>query len=62
MTKTVFITQKLPPSLLDCGIAPAVPVATLQSQVADYLVRLWEWGQGCSDDVAAIKSAVAVGP
>jgi hypothetical protein len=44
----------LPPGLLSCMAEPPVPDMTLQSQVADYWVRLEIAGADCRDTVSAI--------
>jgi hypothetical protein len=57
--RIVTVTPEIPPDLLTCSPAPAVPVATRQAQVADYIVNLWQAGQDCRAHVQAIKAAVA---
>jgi hypothetical protein len=49
----------VPPGLLTCMARPAVGTWTLQSQVADYIVRLDEAYHDCADDVAAIAQLEA---
>ena len=56
LTRTVVVREKVPVALLTCAGAPAVPVATLQSQVADYVIRLHAAWLDCSDTVAAIRN------
>jgi hypothetical protein len=58
-TSIVTITPQIPPDLLACAPAPAVPTATTQSQVADYIVNLWQAGQDCRAHVQAIKAVIA---
>jgi hypothetical protein len=58
-TRIVTVTPEIPPDLLACAPAPAVPTVTSQSQVADYIVNLWQAGQDCRAHVQAIKMAVA---
>jgi hypothetical protein len=56
-TRYQVVRVTLPPGLLKCADAPPVPQApTLQSEVAGYMVRLWEAGQDCRDDVASIAT------
>lgn len=56
LTRTVVVREKVPPALLACAGAPAVPDATLQSQVADYVIRLHAAWLDCSQTVAAIRN------
>jgi hypothetical protein len=58
-TRIVTITPQIPPSLLICAPAPAVPEATTQSQVADYIVALWQAGQDCRAHVNAMRVVLA---
>jgi hypothetical protein len=58
-SRIVTLTPEIPPDLLACAPAPAVPAATSQAQVADYIVNLWQAGQDCRAHVQAIKAAVA---
>lgn len=54
LTRTVVVREKVPAALLSCAGAPRVPDATLQSQVADYVIRLHAAWLDCSETVAAI--------
>ena len=49
----------VPASLLSCTPEPAIDNITLQSQVADYIVRLQEAGADCRATVAAIAQIEA---
>jgi hypothetical protein len=53
-TRTVVEHVTLPAGLLTCAGEPAIGPYTLQSQVADYLVRLHVAYKDCRNDVAAI--------
>ena len=57
-TRIVTMTPELPPDLLTCSLAPAVPEAGSQAVVARYVVALWQAGQDCRAHVAAIKTAL----
>ena len=57
-TRIVTTTPALPPALLTCGVAPAVPQTGSQAIVARYIVALWLAGQDCRAHVAAIKAAL----
>ncbi|OYV35523.1 MAG: hypothetical protein B7Z80_18110 [Rhodospirillales bacterium 20-64-7] len=59
MTRIQVERVTLPPALLTCPPAPAVPVTNLQSVVARYIVALWQAGQVCRDDVASIANIAA---
>lgn len=54
VTRTEVVRVPLPAGLLRCQGEPAVGAITMQSQVADYIVRLHEAWADCHDDVAAI--------
>ena len=58
-TRIVTVAPELPPALLTCSLAPAVPEAESQSVVAQYIVALWQAGQDCRAHVAAIRTALA---
>ncbi len=58
-TRIVTMTPELPPALLTCDAAPAVPEAGSQAIVATYIVALWQAGQDCRAHVAAIRTALA---
>lgn len=55
VTRTVVVHVRVPTALLTCARAPAVPRATLQSQVATYLIQLHAAWADCSQTVAAIR-------
>lgn len=54
-TRIVTMTPEVPPTLLDCDPAPAVPAVRGQADVAQYVVALWRAGEDCRAHVAAIK-------
>jgi hypothetical protein len=56
ITKTVVERVTLPPGLLTCAPEPAVGPMKMQSDVADYLVRLEEAGADCRDTVNSIAT------
>ena len=52
----------LPAGLLTCASEPALNAWTMQSDVADYIVRLHEAWADCHADVGAIAQIEAVHP
>ncbi|MFP5250229.1 MAG: hypothetical protein ACLGP3_10430 [Acidobacteriota bacterium] len=54
LTRVQVQRVTLPAGLLHCEDEPRVTGYALQSQVADYIVRLHEAYEDCHDDVAAI--------
>jgi hypothetical protein len=56
VTRTVVVHERVPEALLTCAGAPTVPAATLQSQVATYVIRLHAAWADCSQTVAAIRN------
>jgi len=56
LTRTVVVRERVPVALLSCAGAPSVPDAKLQSQVADYVIRLHAAWMDCSETVAAIRN------
>lgn len=59
VTRTVYVRQSIPPSLLTCQPTPPVPQPTSQAVVARYVVALWEAGQDCRVKLAGVQSAVS---
>lgn len=49
---------KIPADLLDCQDAPEAPDASLQSQVASYLISLWDSGEDCRTKLQQVKGLV----
>lgn len=58
VTRTVYVRQAIPPSLLTCQPTPAVPAAASQAVVARYIVALWEAGQDCRTKLAGVRAVV----
>lgn len=58
VTRTVYVRQSVPPSLLVCQPAPPVPQPTSQAAVARYIVALWEAGQDCRVKLAGVRSVI----
>lgn len=56
LTRVQVVRERVPAGLLSCAAEPAVPRATLQSQVAGYIVGLHAAWRDCSDTVAAVKA------
>lgn len=56
VTRTVFVRQSIPPSLLTCQPTPPVPQPTSQAAVARYIVALWETGQDCRVKLGGVRS------
>ncbi len=56
--RIVTMTPELPPAMLTCSVAPAVPRTGSQAVVASYIVALWLAGQDCRSHVAAMKAAL----
>jgi hypothetical protein len=52
--RLVTLTPQIPAGLLRCAPNPAVPEASSQAVVAEYIVALWEAGQDCRARLAAI--------
>lgn len=59
VTKIKLVEPQIPPALLTCPNAPAVPAATSQAVVANYIVALWKAGTLCRDHLAAIRHMIA---
>jgi hypothetical protein len=59
MTKVVVERVTIPAGLLSCAPEPQIGTITLQSQVADYIVRLEEAGADCRDTVSSIAKIEA---
>ena len=61
--ETKLIAPDIAPELLDCGQAPPVPAgASMQSDVARYLVAVWSWGNECSSHLQAVKQSLGSAP
>jgi hypothetical protein len=50
--------QRVPASLLSCADAPVPPDAALQSEVARYVLDLWEAHGDCRGKLDALRSLV----
>lgn len=59
VTRTVYVRQSIPPSLLTCQPTPPVPQPTSQAVAAWYIVALWEAGQDCRVKLAGMKTIVS---
>lgn len=59
VTRTVYMRQTVPPSLLTCAPSPPVPQPTSQAAVARYIVALWEAGQDCRVKLTGVRSVVS---
>lgn len=59
VTRIVTLTPAVPPAMLNCAPAPAIPQADRQSVVAGYIVMLWQAGQDCRAHLNAVRSALA---
>jgi hypothetical protein len=62
LTKTVVERVTVPAGLLACEAEPAIGAYTLQSQVADYVVRLHEAWADCHEDLSAIAQLETAPP
>lgn len=49
------VMPSVPPTILVCDPAPAVPVAKDQKTVAEYIVDLWSAGADCRDKLGRVK-------
>lgn len=58
ITSIRLVRPQIPPALLTCPGAPAVPLATRQSEVAVYVAELWRAHAICYDHLAAVRQAV----
>lgn len=58
ITRTLYVRQTIPPSLLTCASPPLVPQPTSQAAVARYIVALWEAGQDCRVKLAGVRALV----
>lgn len=59
ITKIKLVEPHIPSALLICPANPIVPVATKQSQVADYIAQLWRAHAICYDHLAAVRGTLA---
>ncbi|BAJ82203.1 MULTISPECIES: YajG family lipoprotein [Acidiphilium] len=62
VTRIRVVEPRIPPSLLACPPAPAVPLVQRQSQVATYVAELWEAGEICRNHLAAVAGALRPHP
>ena len=62
VTRIRVVEPRIPPSLLACPPAPAVPLVQRQSQVATYVAELWEAGEICRNHLAAVAEALRPQP
>ncbi|EGO95898.1 hypothetical protein APM_1275 [Acidiphilium sp. PM] len=62
VTRIRVVEPRIPPSLLACPPAPAVPLVQRQSQVANYVAELWEAGEICRNHLAAVAGALRPHP
>jgi uncharacterized lipoprotein YajG len=62
VTRIRVVEPRIPPSLLACPPAPAVPLVQRQSQVATYVAELWEAGEVCRNHLAAVADALRPHP
>ena len=62
VTRFRVVEPRIPPSLLACPPAPAVPLVQRQSQVATYVAELWEAGEICRNHLAAVADALRPHP
>ncbi len=58
VTRIRVVTPLVPPALLSCPAAPAVPVVQRQSAVATYVAQLWEAGEICRNHLAAVAGVL----
>lgn len=58
ITKIKLVQPHIPGALLICPGDPVVPVATRQSQVADYIVQLWRAHAICYDHLKAVRGTL----
>lgn len=60
ITKIKLVQPVIPTTLLTCPGSPVVPVATRQSQVAEYIAALWRAHAICFDHLAAVRQTLQV--
>jgi hypothetical protein len=60
ITKIKLVQPVIPTALLTCPGSPIVPVATLQSQVAEYVAALWRAHAICFDHLTAVRETLQV--
>ena len=56
--RMIYIHQHVPPALLAVPAMPPVPAARDQASAARFIVDLWQAGQACRAQVAAIGQAI----
>jgi hypothetical protein len=59
ITKIQLVQPVIPAALLTCPGNPEVPVATQQSQVAEYIAALWRAHAICHDHLVAVRQTLA---
>lgn len=52
--------QDIPSELLECDEIPMVPNITMQSEAAEYTVKLYKTAEHCKDKLKSIKEFVDV--
>lgn len=61
-TRIEVVQPRVPPSLLVCPPAPAVPAATRQSEVAGYVAELWRAHEVCHEHLGAVAQTLRALP
>ena len=51
----VLVKPLIPASLLTCGERPAPPLAPTNAGLADFILDLAGWGDGCHDHLQRVK-------
>lgn len=62
VTRTVYVQPHVPPDLLTCMAAPAVPAPSSQAVVARFIVADRAAGHDCRVRLGAVRSLLATKP
>jgi hypothetical protein len=58
ITQIKIEKQQVPNELLECSEIPKVPNITMQSEAADYMVRLYKSAEQCREKIYSIKEFI----